>query len=425
VGRFLASVLVSISLVTLALPGCRTADDQAGLAVPQAVAIQGRANAGEAAANAAAPAEEVTVWITTFPRLSTPGRQVTLTGQGFAGGETVAAVLLDAAGAPVAGPTQATTDPRGAVTAMALPLPPQLAPGEYTVAVRGQTSQRVGRTVLWVQAAPPTMALSRDASPPEAQLAITATGFVPRERVVIYFEGHGAEPLTALAADQAGNIRAENVVVPLLPPGEQRLVATGSTSMAQARLPFRILQFDPVVVLNASTLPSGEAAGFFGHGFAARDRIEVTLEGSTELPLVLTTDDRGRLRAPQSFRLPTNLKGQQTFALRAPRTARTVRTTFLAISSYPVVELSSYIGQPGSEVSLAVRGLRARERLEVAIGQGSQRKKVATFRADDNGNLTEDSRFRIPQDATAGALTFVLEGEAARTPIRLTYIVSP
>ena len=85
-GRFLASVLVSISLVTLALPGCRTADDQAGLAVPQAVAIQGRANAGEAAANAAAPAEEVTVWITTFPRLSTPGRQVTLTGQGFAGG---------------------------------------------------------------------------------------------------------------------------------------------------------------------------------------------------------------------------------------------------------------------------------------------------------------------------------------------------
>lgn len=428
-GRFVATILILVSAVTLVQPACRPAEGQTEPVAQQEGAAGGTVDAGNvtgaAAASTKTPADREVVWVTTFPRLTTPGKQVTLTGQGFLSGETVATALHDVNGQQVAGPMEAITDVRGALTATPLPVPAALAPGEYTVAARGQTSQREGKTTLWIQAAPPRMELSRDALPPEAQLTITATGFVPRERVVIYFEGHGADPLTALAADQGGNVRAENVPVPLLAPGEQRLLATGSVSMAQASRTFRILQFDPVVMLNANTVPPGESVGFYGYGFAARDRIEITLEGSNELPLMLNTDDRGRLRAPQAFTLPANLKGQQAFALHAPRTARTVRVTFLAISSYPLVELTSYFGKPGSEVGVAVRDLRPRERLEVAIGQGSQRKKLATFRADDNGRLVEDSRFRIPPDTPTGALTFVLEGEAARTPIRVTYIVTP
>jgi hypothetical protein len=311
------------------------------------------------------------------------------------------------------------------LSATPLPVPAGISAGRYDVSAEGQISARRAEAVLWIQDSPPSLQLSKDALRPEAKLAISGTGFAPSERVVIYFEGNASEPLTAIATDQAGNFRAESIPVPLVAAGERQIIATGSLSLAQAKQPFQVLQFDPIVIANADTVPAGEPVSFFGYGFATRDQIDIALEGGEEPPVTVKTDDKGFLVALRAIQLPAGMQGPSTFILRGHRTNLTIRTTVQVVESFPHAELSNHFGKAGSEVTLSVRFLRPRERLEVFIGEGSRRKKLATFRADENGWLPGDSRFQIPQDAPTGTLALMLEGEASRSPLRVRFQVLP
>lgn len=122
-------------------------------------------------------------------------------------------------------------------------------------------------------------------------IAITGTGFLPKEIVNLTLDG-SAGATTAITADAMGAFPSVNLAVPYsLAPGDYTLVATGATSKRKAQTAVTVAKLGPTITLSTPSLKPNAVETVMGKGFGSREQIALSLNGEalTTSPAVITT----------------------------------------------------------------------------------------------------------------------------------------
>jgi len=381
-----------------------------------------RASGGGAAVGTAG----VSIWISLVPPMAQAGDEVVLMGQGFAPEEEITLAILRSDGQVlVPGFNIYQADGLGNLPTTRLRMPSNLTAGEYLLEARGGVSQRAVQFRFWVRGNAGSVELTRTSGAPGDRFSLTAAGFAPGERVVVFFEGHGNDPLTALSADVEGSVWADNLRIPFVQPGDYDLILLGQLSQVRSAKSFRVSAFQPVLILNAETLSPNAAVSVFGYGFAPSEEVDVYLDGQNAKPVALQTDSAGHLAYHNALKLPNVLMTKNTVVARGKRSQQEARTDFQYGPGLPSVELSDYFGSPGARLTLAGQGFRSRERVEVFLGDPGAGKKLLSVRADDNGNLSPGETFNLPEDLPVGSVRLSVVGEVNRGALTLRFDILP
>ena len=153
------------------------------------------------------------------------GSRVTITGNGYAPGETVN-ILWNYSG-PSTGTTVATAAAGYAGTFTTSFLVPASATGSYQVAAVGATSQIVTQHPFSINTG---LAIDPAATSPGTTVTVTGTGFQVGETVRVFLDGTSGTALASAAADSNGNLNTPVVLPTSVTPGAHTLIGVGQTS---------------------------------------------------------------------------------------------------------------------------------------------------------------------------------------------------
>ena len=164
------------------------------------------------------------------------GTSVTVTGAGYAPGETVN-VQWNYSG-PGTGTTVATTTANaysGVFTASFNV--PTATTGSYPIAVAGATSSSVTTSSFTIAN---SLALSPASTPPGTNTTVTGTGFQAGETVQMFLDSTSGTQLTSAIADSNGNINAPATLPAFVTPGAHTIIGVGQISALSFSAPLTI-----------------------------------------------------------------------------------------------------------------------------------------------------------------------------------------
>ncbi|MFS8498278.1 MAG: hypothetical protein FWJ70_08570 [Micromonosporaceae bacterium] len=344
------------------------------------------------------------------PGLARPGATVGVAGSGFDAGARVR-VLLSTDGGKPKEVASGKVDRNGSVTAE-FTFPQSAAAGnEHLVTVHQVNSDKVAEAQLVSQAGVATVKLSDETASPGDTLTVDAEGFLPGEKVNVYWGRAAGKPAATLEADEHGSISKESVRVGVAPAGQSTLVLVGAKSQSAAVAPFTMLSLYPSAVSQPYAARAGQTITVSGKGFAPGERVLVHLNQATGVPaFVDEADGRGNL-AGVTFKLPFGLKGKQNLILTGEQSRASVSTGFTVMPYQPSARANTYGGLPGTTLTFYVKGFAPNEAVHVYANRSksSQGELVSAFRVDGKGTASAAGKYVIPGDAQ-GKLTLTLVG---------------
>lgn len=173
---------------------------------------------------------------------------MTLTASGFAPGERLSQYWGDSTLAGAWG--EADSSGAGTIDRTV----PNVGAGSYTLTVRGNSSGRTATTTFTVTPVETNVTVSPSSGPPGTAISLTATGFLPGERVAQVW---GDSVLAGAwgTADDAGTAVIDRNV-PNVAGGEVTLHVVGRTSGRTASVPFTVISPSPSPSPSPSASPS-------------------------------------------------------------------------------------------------------------------------------------------------------------------------
>ena len=145
---------------------------------------------------------------------------------------------------------------------------------------------------------PPTVHLDSYTGKPTHSFAFSGNGFAPGEAVDIYLGDQTAGPLTTVSADGQGDIAAQSLTIPSMPPGDYQLVFVGRTSQAPASVGFNVQGFHPWAVLSNYYIAPQSEVGFRGEDFVPGELVQVYLNTRLRQPVAeVSADANGHVAA--------------------------------------------------------------------------------------------------------------------------------
>jgi len=242
-------------------------------------------------ASAALTLNAVTATLTVVPASSTRGGTVTVSGSGFAAGETVT-VTIDGVSEPLA---IARTGATGLLAATSLTIPYTATVGAHTLTATGEVSGRKATAPLTLTAVVATVSLVPATTNRGGLLTVSGGNFAAGEAVTITADGV-ITPLATMTATAQGLLTPTGVSVPYtLATGPHTLRLTGATSGRAATAPFTVAPLAPRIAVNPATASPGTVVTVTGSGFGRQERITLALNGAAlpTSPTVITTTDGG------------------------------------------------------------------------------------------------------------------------------------
>lgn len=318
-----------------------------------------------------------------------------------------------------------TTDKNGYLPDVSLSLPEGIAPGPYTViatpALGGpsvEASLRVEGDQTWAR-------LTSEASKPNGAVGYEGGGFTPGERVRLHLDNLSTPPAAVAEASEYGEISGV-FRVPMADEGDHTIVFYGEEGKTPALTSLFVLGFHPWVVLdNYSPLPE-QAVGFAGSDFTPGEKVFVFLNSLESAPMaVVQVGEDGTFQAPGAIPLAPGLKGEHTLLFVGSQSQTTTEAEF-EIQPYPAsLELTSYAGPPGSEVTFVGNGFSRGEEILAYWGEPGTGSLVSTFHADDKGTFSGAGSFRVPRNVRGGNVTLTVVGQVSEAEASVTYAVLP
>jgi hypothetical protein len=344
------------------------------------------------------------------PGLARPGAKVGVNASGFDPGASVQ-VLLSTKGGKGKSVASAKADKSGVVaTDFTFPVG-SANEGAQVVTVQQGNGDKVAKAELVVQAGVGLLKLSDDTGAPGTTLTADAEGFLPKEKVNVYWGRISGTPSATLQADEAGRLSRAPIKVGVGAVGDNTVIMIGEQSKTAAIAPFTLLGLYPTAATKPFAAKPAQRIGISGGGFAPGERVLVYFNGASGTPgLEMQADDGGNVGGA-GFKVPFGLEGQQTLVLVGEESRASVSAGFAALPYNPIARAGTYGGLPGTTINFYAKEFAPNEAVHVYLGksQGSQGEIVAAFRVNEKGAATAAGQYMIPADAQ-GKLTFSLVG---------------
>ena len=356
------------------------------------------------------------------PEATRPGVRVGVQGYGFPPGAAVRVAVVDGTGLPVLPVALAEADAEGRLGGVAFVVPQGLPAGRYVV--QAAHAAGVAAVPLLVAGGYPDAEPERWAVLPLEEVVIAGSGFAPGEAVRAHVDSLALPPVATATAGGQGDVTLR-FPLPLVGQGTHPVFVLGEETQVPVTVPLTVLGFEPWVLLSSYAAPPETSLGFEGHGFARGEEVTVTWERTGRVVATLRADDAGSFAAEEVFLVPAGAEGTNTFTFTGRLSRRTVEATLEVLPFSPTLELTSYVGPPGSVVAFTGSGYARGEVLRAYLGTPEEGVAVAAFRAGPEGAFEAQGAFPIPYDHPGGEATVTLVGERSGAPVSLAFSVSP
>jgi hypothetical protein len=340
------------------------------------------------------------------PGLVRPGGIVQVLGSGFDAGSNVDIRL--AKGAPV----RTVKADRSGFINTSVPFPSQAsAAGNTQIVAQQRNSAKKASAQAVVAQGVGVATLSAMVGKPGDTVALTARGFAPGEDLAVYWGRTTGQPNMTLQADSAGSVSHAPLRVGVAPVGVSSLFVVGRKSGIAAGVPFQVLNLYPSIGVKPYAVKSQQSVAFSGKGFAPNERVLVYLNAIGGQPVMAIPTSSNGTFAAGGFKVPYELKGQQSLVFIGEMSRATAKTGFTVLPYMPSGRPSGYGGLPGTSMSFYAQGFAPNEAVHVFAGKtkGSPGTLIAAFRADGSGRAAAAGNYTIPGDAP-DSLTFSMVG---------------
>jgi hypothetical protein len=355
--------------------------------------------------------------LTIAPQPAPQSGEVQISGDGFAGGESV---VISAENLVLG---NVTTKSDGAFDALSATLSDQLQSGPHPLNAAGQTSGQTASATLWIRAPKPWLVLDSYDVPQYGDLGFVAGGFEPMDQVSVSLQPASGPSvqLVTLSTDQAGNAQWTQMKLPQLASGTYAIVLTGQANGAELKRDLHVTPLKPVTELSPWAGPPGAPVQFNARGFAPSEKIHVQL-GGTDHPAVIQADDYGNLWGAGPVHVPqTAPTGELQLTLVGADSGATSTATFKVLEPKPWLELTSWSGAPGAPVGFGGGGWIGGEKVDIHLGSATNPVQTVGT-ADDNGWLKTTTQVYIPNDV-ADDVILVAVGEQSHLVAAATFKV--
>jgi hypothetical protein len=348
------------------------------------------------------------------PSLSTASGQtspygsVSVSGSGYASGETVD---LNFAGST----TKVVASNTGSFKNAVVPTP-DVPAASYTVIGVGEASGASSTAYEYINGFYPSATPSSYYVMPAETLSFSGSGFAPSETVDVTNSATGAA-ISSFSADATGSfVNAGGFIVPSNYSGlSEKFTLSGVKSEASTTVTTTVGKYYPNVSPTAYYVMPGKTVGFNGSGFVPGETVNI-YDGTTLLNTV-QADAKGDLTAAGMVTVPTSEAGTtQTYTLDGV-TSNSSTTVSIQIGNYnPQASPSGYYVLPGSVESFSGSGYAPGEVVTVFSGTTA----LNTFTTDTNGDFTAAGNTQIAYSQAGSSLNYKLVGGVSNQPINFT-----
>jgi len=256
-----------------------------------------------------------------------PGDTVGVTAHGFAPNETVAVYW----GRTTGDPDETLQADSGGSLSRA-PVRVGVAPvGVSSLFLVGRTSGISAGVPFQVIGLYPSIAVKPYAVKAQQPISFSGKGFAPGERVLVYLNSVGGQPLMAVPSSQNGTFSGAGLTVPYALTGQQSLVFIGEQSRATAKTGFTVLPYMPSGRPSVYGGLPGTSLSFYAQGFAPNEAVHVyagrTKGSAGTLVAAFRVDGSGRAAAAGQYTIPGDAPDQLTFAMVGMRSNGTATAT--------------------------------------------------------------------------------------------------
>lgn len=339
------------------------------------------------------------------PGLARPGSAIGVNATGFDKGSRVQVLLTIGKNKPKV-MASARADKYGVVDAsFTYPYGAANSGGRQVVTVVQDDGSKAARAELVSQAGVATAELSEEVGPPGTPLTVDAEGFMPHEKIHVFWGRITGAPSAVLRADETGKLQAEPLRVGVGAVGHNTVILMGTKSRTTAMAPFQLLRQYPSVLTKPFAARAGETIALTGKGFAPNERV-LGYFGEVSGPPVITmrAAENGTIGGV-AFKVPYGIKGRQTLVFVGEQSRASTKAGFLAQPYTPTVRTSTWGGLPGTVLNFYAKGFAPNEAVHVYV----EDELVAAFRVNSRGSASAAGQYQIPADAQK-SVTFKLVG---------------
>jgi hypothetical protein len=256
-----------------------------------------------------------------------PGDSVSVSARGFSPGESIEVHWGRISGTPV---TTLTADGAGGVGRADFKV--GVAPtGPSTLVLIGKKSQTAATASFLMLGLYPSVKPSPYALKAGQRLALTAKGFAPNERVLIYVNAAGGVPAFTAQADGQGQVGNVGFVVPFGPKGSQSLTLIGDRTRTAVRAGFQVLPYTPTAEASTFGGKAGTTLSFYATGFAPNEQVTVyaggNKSGGGKKIATFSVDGKGKAEAAGSYMITKADEGGVSFRLVGQKSGSTANAS--------------------------------------------------------------------------------------------------
>ena len=352
------------------------------------------------------------------------GQQITLVGSNFDPKATINFYIKqrEADKGMLLGSVQ--TDRTGSFENVTLALPTSEPFGNFIVAARQVHSAKVAESMgIIANGGAATVKLSAIVGKFGDVVKVTAKGFAAYEKINVYWNSMGTDPVAVLTSDGGGGIGQAPLQVPFGLPGDNTFFFMGQKSQTPVSLPFFLLKLYPVVKPSSYSIRADNLLNFSGKGFGPNELVLAYVNKPVGQPLAtIPADSKGTFTNAAGFIVPFTLKGKQVLVFLGSQSRASFTISFTVAPYAPSVQPSTYGGSPGTTFSFYATGFARNEIVHVYAGNPGQ--MVSCFSTDGKGNAGAAGSYTIPGNAQVGKMVFRLEGSKSGAVTTATVQVS-
>jgi hypothetical protein len=329
------------------------------------------------------------------PGLARPGGQVGVNGSGFDPGARVNVMLSSGKGRATIMATK-KANRYGVIDAVfTYPVGAGKSGGKQSVTVAQVGSTKVAKAELVAQAGVGLVELSEEVGKPGTPLTVDAEGFLPNEKVNVFWGRITGQPSQVLQADPDGKLQHESIRVGVGAVGDNTVILIGAKSRTTAMAPFQLLRQYPMVTTKPFSARATETIHVTGKGFAPNERVLGYLGQAGGMPVMTVRADEDGSIGNVAFKVPFDLKGRHSLIFTGEQSRASAKAGFMAQQYMPVVRGSTWGGLPGTVMNFYAKGFAPNEAVHVYVGD----ELVSAFRVNAKGTAVAAGRYMIPSDA--------------------------
>ena len=362
------------------------------------------------------------------PGVVSQGNPVGVVGSNFDPMATVDFLVKQKESDPGKVATYVQADKTGSFDGVTLNLPASQPFGNFIILARERSGNKTAESMGILQnTSSASVKLSSLTGRVGDKVIVTAKGFAAYEKINVYWNSMGADPVATLQADSAGGLGQTPLQVPFGAPGNNTFFFEGVKSQIPVPALFVLLNRYPVVKPSSYSIRADNILSFSGKDFGPNELVVVYLGKPGGQPLAtVQTDGKGNFANAAGFLIPFALKGKQTVYFVGSQSRAPTTLSFTVAPYLPDVQPSTYGGSPGTSITFYATGFAHNEVVHIYTGadQNNPGKMVGCFQTDAKGSAGAVGSYTIPGDAQVGKMTFTLSGTKSGAVATATIQVS-